>query len=94
MDRNEAKEYLAFSVSINMLTCTNNYYAGLYAIDFVIPAELNAAFYLRENVEFCGIALIAAPCVSNPNNDLIIQSNLFRSIIRSCGGPKDVGIQL
>jgi hypothetical protein len=88
MEREEAKEELRAAVRLNLATCPENEGAALYAIEFIIPNELNHLRYFRESIEDCATVMLLVPCdpvvqVENEDEDQV-QAQLFLPAIRAC----------
>jgi len=88
LKREEVQARLQSAVLINMSVCPDHYYAGLYAVDHVISAELNEPFYREDSVDLCVLGLLLTPCTPQAGTDLTIQSTLYRAVIRMCGPAK------
>ena len=81
--RGEAVLHLQEAVSLDLEICPGNHYAGLYAINGVIPQMLDQPRYIRSTVDTCEVALLLTPC----GLDLTDQTNflnLYRAVLQSC----------
>ena len=88
MDREEAKEELRSAVRLNVATCPENDGAGAYAIEFIIPNEINHLRYFRKSIEDCATVMLLVPCdppieIETEDDDQV-QAQIFLPALRAC----------
>ncbi len=88
INREEAKNELRTAVRLNLATCPANNTPGLYAIEALIPREINHLRYFRTSIENCALVLLLVPCggriqVEARDQDQI-SAQLYLPALRAC----------
>lgn len=89
--RDEAIERMRAAVLVNAALCTDARNAGLYAQDFIVPAEISRSYYTAASIGKCEAVIMALPCTSGADNSSIAIASYYRSAIRLCN-PEPAGM--
>lgn len=52
------------AVLVNAALCADARNAGLYAQDFIVPAEISRSYYTASSIGKCETVIMALPCTS------------------------------
>lgn len=88
--RAEAVERMRAAVLINAALCPGAQNSGLYAQDFIVPAEISRSYYTASSIGKCEAVVMALPC-SSPDSSFITMASYYRSAIRLCN-PEPAGM--
>jgi len=81
----DAREQLELGITANIISCGDNYYAGLYAIETHLPVEIRQTYYTKESVDNCTALLAVLPCSFDTQASILNFTNFYLSVLRNCG---------
>ncbi len=78
------KDRLREAIFLNIAKCSSNTNSGLYAQDYIVPGEVTHSYYYEESVNNCYVAILLVSCNINPDQNILLVANLYRTVIRLC----------